>query len=88
MKFFGIYFFEMTFAYQHFKCYEASHHHFTHFVKRSAYMILKKVGYTMKNWKIAKRQCHIKETMDNVLEINYLFKRIEFLEKAISLLFD
>ena len=44
MKFFGVYFFEMTFAYQHFKCKEALSNHFPHFLKRTIYTVFKKAG--------------------------------------------
>lgn len=88
MKTFGIYFFEMTFAYQHFKCKEALQHNFGNFLKWSVYSMLMLIGCDMKNWKTAERQIRINNTVNNILEINYLFQRIEYLEKAIPMMFD
>lgn len=57
MKLFSRYFFEMTFAYQHFKCKETKYNTFGQFLKKSIYSHLSNAGKAPANWKIAKRQC-------------------------------
>ena len=42
----------------------------------------------MKNWKIAKKQLELNELINKLLDVNYLYRRIEFLERAISLLLE
>ena len=37
MKFFGLYFFEMTFAFRHFKCNEVKENNFGTYVKKTLY---------------------------------------------------
>ena len=88
MKFFGMYFYEMTFAYQHFKCRETRYNTFGHFLKITIYQALNKLGCRPKNWIIAKRQCEINTLINKMLDINYLYKRIEFLETGLSAVLD
>ena len=88
MKIFGLYFFEMAFAHEHFRCKETEQHNFSHFLKRNIYNFFKSLGFEKKSWKIAKKQAEITQTINKLLEISYLFRRIEFLEKAITLLLD
>jgi len=83
MKFFGMYFFDMTFAYLHFKEEIDKEVNFPHFIKYAAFKILRRIGYEPKTWKIAKKQVKVTEIINELLDINYLFKRIEFLEFAI-----
>ena len=58
------------------------------FLKQTVYDILIAMGCNMKTWKIAEKRSKINKIVNNMLDINYLFRRIEFLEKAISIIFD
>ena len=74
---FGLYFFEMTFAYIHFKCKEVKpSRHFGPFLKNSVYIWAKSLGWTIKKWKIAKKQCEVNDLVNKMLDINYLYRRI------------
>ena len=59
VKFFGIYFFEMAFAHEHFKSPETRHYGFSHYAKKVCYKTLKLLGFELKNWKIAKKQTEL-----------------------------
>ena len=59
MKFFGIYFFEMAFAREQFKCYESKQYGFVHFLKKFVYKVFTRLGFNMKNWKIARKQVEL-----------------------------
>ena len=42
----------------------------------------------MKRWKITEKRSKINNIVNNLLDINYMFRRIDFLESAISILLD
>ena len=86
LKFFAAFFFETTFAYKHFKSKEAQWTDFQHFLKKSFYQALTALGLNPKNWKVAERQYQINKIVNETLDIHYLFKRIELLEHAISVM--
>lgn len=79
MNAFGMYFFEMTFAYKHFKCKETKYSHFGQYLKLKIYRIATAMGCAPRNWFIAKHQNEINHLVNKMLDINYLYKRIEFL---------
>lgn len=66
----------MSFAFQHFKEGSSRKILFPHFIKHSAYKFLKKLGCEPKNWSIAKKEYTMGKTINKILDINYLFKRI------------
>ena len=78
----------MTFATLHFRSRETRGFNFGTFLKQMLYHLFTAMGYNMKNWKIAERRSRINKIINNLLDINYLFKRIEFLENAISVIFE
>ena len=88
MKAFGLYFFEMTFASVHFRSRETKGFNFGTFMKQLIYQVLVLLGFRIKSWKIAEKRSTINKVVNNLLDINYLFRRIEFLEKAIEILLD
>ena len=46
------------------------------------------IGLKPYNWQIPKRQSRISKIVNKMLDINYLYKRIEFLESAISVILE
>ena len=59
IKFFGLYFFEMGFAHEHFKSQVTRQYSFSHYVKKVCYKALRLLGFELNNWKIAKKQIEL-----------------------------
>lgn len=56
MKSFGLYFFEMTFAWKHFHVQELKEYNFGTFLKNTIYSVLDMLGCKATNWKAAEKR--------------------------------
>jgi hypothetical protein len=88
LKYYAFYYFEMGFARKHFKVAESRYHNFAQFVKFSLHNALRVVGCQPERWKIAECERRLSETVRRQLDISYLFRRIELLERGLSVLLD
>jgi hypothetical protein len=57
-------------------------------MKKILYGILIRLGMDPDRWKTCKSQDNILDTVNKMLDVNYLYRRIEYLERAISVLLD
>jgi hypothetical protein len=87
MAMFMRFFFEMKFADYYFKCEEAKEVGFFSFGKQMVYGMLSATPFKP-NWELNEKRISLRETVNKVLDLFYLHKRIAFLEKAITLLLD
>lgn len=75
---FGVYFFEMFFSSQYFRNIKATNNGFLSFLRLSTFKILNAFSFDP-DWKTAKEQKRLRETVNKLLDIHYLYRRIEFL---------
>ena len=78
----------MTFSSIQFHCKETRGYHFGTFLKNTIFKTFKALGCELENWKIAKKRQEITTIANKLLDINYLFRRIDFLENAMSVILD
>ena len=83
MRYFGIFFYESTFAYLHFNDRSVRENHFGIYIKQVLYGVFVMMGMNPDRWKICQRQRNILKTVNKMLDINYLYRRIDYLERAI-----
>jgi hypothetical protein len=88
MRYFGVFFFETTFGYRHFHDNSVKQNHLGVYLKKILYGILIKLGMDPNRWKTCRSQNKVIATVNKMLDVNYLYKRIEYLERAISVLLD
>jgi hypothetical protein len=88
VNYFGTYFFEIGFAESYFKRIEAKKYGMSSYIRYLTYKALSFVNCEPKNWVIIQKQEEIKQQVNKFLDFSYLFRRIDFLEKAVSVLFD
>ncbi len=80
MQYFSLYFLEMKFAREHFKATDKQKINFCNFLKRGIYKILTALGCSLdEGWSEIKSQVETTKTVSKVLDVSYLFKRIELL---------
>ena len=76
MRYFGIFFYETTFAYLHFKDRSARENHFGVYLKQVIYGVFVMMGMNPDRWKICKSKKTLLKTVNKMLDVNYLYKRI------------
>lgn len=84
---FGVYFFEMFFSSQYFRTSKASNNGFLSFLRLSVFKVLSALSFDP-DWRTAKEQRQLRDIVNKLLDIHYLYRRIEFLERAVSMSFE
>lgn len=84
MEAYGTAVFEMLFAAKYFKAKIAKDFGFLKWMQMSAYDVLKKVNKQPESWKDAETRNNLRGTVNDVLDITYMQRRIDLLEKAIE----
>jgi hypothetical protein len=79
MKYFGEYLFQVSFAHYLFKTQETESRNFLQYLKKGAYSVLMSFGLEPQSWATTKRQIEINDLVNRLLDVTYLYKRIEFL---------
>jgi hypothetical protein len=77
----------MKFASEYFRSRESKTYNFASFMKQMVFNLIKDTHWRP-DWKIVEAREHMKDTVNKVLDVIYLNKRIQFLEEAISMLFE
>ena len=86
MGVYGRFVFEMLFAQQYFHSKAAQSYGFFTFIKITLFNLWAKIK-SRPNWKKTTKQQEIRDTVNKVLDIVYLQRRIEFLENSMTVLF-
>lgn len=87
MSRFGTLVYEMRFAKTFFKDKSSSHFHYLNFFSYLFYRLLAFLNLAP-NWKGTKRRDEMKKTVSNLLDVIHLQRRIAFLEKTMTVLFE
>ena len=87
MKIYGAVFFEMFFAHLYFRTPETSSFGFFAFLKQLAFNVLSALGCRPK-WDLSEKRERMRDTVKNMMSVVYLQRRVDFLEKSITVLLD
>ena len=87
MKIYGEFFFEMFFAEIYFKSKEAGSFGFFAFLKQITFNVLTFVGCKPR-WDLSEKREKLRQTVQNTMNVVYLQRRIDFLEKSMTVLLD
>lgn len=79
--------FQMKFAEIMFKSRDAQHFSFSSYVKQKLYNLFSDTRCEP-NWEVEKKRKSINDASVNLLDVFYLYKRVGFLEEAISILME
>ena len=77
----------MFFAHLYFKTQEASSFGFFAFLKQLTFNVLSALGFKPK-WDLSDKRERMRDTVKNMMNVIYLQRRVDFLEKSITILLD